>query len=49
VLRGRHRRRFLLKTERQVNIQALLRQWLGGLRMPSSVRIQVDVDPYSFL
>ena len=49
VLRGRHRRRFLVKTERQVNIQAVLRQWLGGVRTPTAVRIQVDVDPYSFL
>jgi primosomal protein N' (replication factor Y) len=49
VLRGRHRRRFLVKTDRQVNIQAVLRQWLAGVRAPTAVRIQVDVDPYSFL
>jgi len=49
VLRGRHRRRFLVKTDRQVNIQAVLRQWLAGVRTPTAVRIQVDVDPYSFL
>ncbi|HEV2675752.1 MAG TPA: primosomal protein N' [Aliidongia sp.] len=49
VLRGRHRRRFLVKTDRQVNLQAVLRQWLAGVRVPTAVRIQVDVDPYSFL
>jgi primosomal protein N' (replication factor Y) len=49
VLRGRHRRRFLVKTDRQVNLQAVLRQWLAGVRAPTAVRIQVDVDPYSFL
>ncbi len=49
VLRGRHRRRFLVKAEKQVNIQAVLRQWLGAVRIPSAVRLQVDVDPYSFL
>jgi primosomal protein N' (replication factor Y) len=49
VLRGRHRRRFLVKAERQVNLQAVLRQWLGAVRLASSVRLQVDVDPYSFL
>jgi len=49
VLRGRHRRRFLVKTDRQVNIQAVLKQWLAGVRTPTAVRIQVDVDPYSFL
>jgi primosomal protein N' (replication factor Y) len=49
VLRGRHRRRFLVKTQRQVNIQAVLRQWLSAVRFPSNVRVQIDVDPYSFL
>jgi len=27
----------------------VLRQWLAGVRTPTAVRIQVDVDPYSFL
>jgi len=49
VLRGRHRRRFLLKTKREVNIQAVLRQWLAKVKVPTNVRVQVDVDPYSFL
>jgi len=49
VLRGRHRRRFLIKAEKLVNIQAVLRQWLYGVRLPSTVRIQIDIDPYSFI
>src|SRR6266849_6303218 len=49
VLRGRHRRRFLLKTKRDVNIQAVLREWLAKVKLPGSVRVQADVDPYSFL
>src|SRR5579883_111623 len=49
VLRGRHRRRFLVKTKRNVNIQAVLREWLARVKVPSSVRVQVDIDPYSFL
>jgi primosomal protein N' (replication factor Y) (superfamily II helicase) len=49
VLRGRHRRRFLLKTRRGINIQAVLREWVGKVKVPASVRVQVDVDPYSFL
>jgi primosomal protein N' (replication factor Y) len=49
VLRGRHRRRFLVKAERGVSLQAALRDWLGRVRVASSVRVQVDVDPYSFL
>jgi len=49
VLRSRHRRRFLMKTKRNVHIQAVLREWLAAVKVPSTVRVQVDIDPYSFL
>jgi primosomal protein N' (replication factor Y) len=49
LLRGRHRHRLLLKTARNVDIQALLRAWTGPVRLPADVRLAVDVDPYSFL
>ncbi len=49
MLRGRHRRRLLLKAPREANIQALLRRWLGAVRVPTAVQVKVDVDPYSFL
>jgi primosomal protein N' (replication factor Y) (superfamily II helicase) len=48
VLRGRHRRRFLVKARRSVRIQEVMRDWLGKVRLPSTVRVQVDIDPYSF-
>jgi primosomal protein N' (replication factor Y) len=49
VLRGRHRRRLLAQAERGVSLQAVLREWLAKVRFTGSVRLQVDVDPYSFL
>lgn len=49
LLRGRHRRRFLLKVGRDTAVQPLLRSWLDRIGLPNSVRLQVDVDPYSFL
>ncbi len=49
VLRTRHRRRFLVKAEKGVAVQPVLRDWLGRVKLPSSVRVQVDIDPYSFL
>ncbi|MGE0155012.1 MAG: primosomal protein N' [Reyranellaceae bacterium] len=49
LLRGRHRRRLLLKTPREVDIQAVLQPWLAAVALPHAVRLQVDVDPYSFL
>jgi primosomal protein N' (replication factor Y) len=49
VLRGWHRRRFLLKAERGVHVQAVVRAWIGAIKLPSGVKLQVDIDPYSFL
>lgn len=49
LLRGRHRMRFLIKAPRDVNIQQIISEWLKTVELPSSVRLQVDIDPYSFL
>ncbi len=49
VLRGRHRRRLLLKARREVAVQAVVRAWLGRVAVPAAVRVEVDVDPVSFL
>ena len=49
LLRGRHRHRLLLKARRDVNVQKTLRDWLGRVRVPASVRVAVDIDPYSFV
>ncbi len=49
ILRGRHRRRLLLKTHRDIAVQPLLRQWLASVTISSNIRVDVDVDPISFL
>ena len=49
AVRGRHRRRFLLKTPKDKLPQPYLRAWLARVKLPGKVRLQVDVDPYSFL
>jgi primosomal protein N' (replication factor Y) len=49
LLRGRHRRRFLLKAGRDVTVQPIVRDWLAALPARGKVRVQVDIDPYSFL
>ncbi len=49
ILRGRHRRRLLLKARRDVAVQPLLRAWLGQVKVGRGVRVDVDVDPVSFL
>ena len=49
LLRGRHRRRFLVRTRRDVAPQGLIRDWLAQVKLPGPVRLQIDIDPYSFL
>ncbi|KAK0351498.1 hypothetical protein LTR94_024734, partial [Friedmanniomyces endolithicus] len=49
LVRGRRRKRLLVRADRDVNIQAFLRAWLQRVKTPASVRLNVDVDPYSFL
>jgi primosomal protein N' (replication factor Y) len=49
MLRGRHRQRLLIHAARKLDIQDVIRDWLGALEWSSKVRVAVDVDPYSFL
>ncbi|MGH6934329.1 MAG: primosomal protein N' [Dongiaceae bacterium] len=49
ILRGRHRRRFLLKCRRDIAPQGLIREWLARVKSPGAVRLQIDINPYSFL
>ncbi|HEV2364327.1 MAG TPA: primosomal protein N' [Caulobacteraceae bacterium] len=49
VVRGRRRKRFLVRAERDVDLQAYLCAWRARAKPPASVRLVIDVDPYSFL
>jgi primosomal protein N' (replication factor Y) len=49
ILRGKHRRRFLLRAARGVAVQPPLRAWLSAVDWPRSVHLAVDIDPVSFL
>lgn len=48
ILRNKYRYRLLLKTSKDIKIQEVLRQWIKKVRIPASVRVEVDIDPYSF-
>jgi primosomal protein N' (replication factor Y) (superfamily II helicase) len=49
MIRGRYRYRFLVKSEKAVNIQAVIGNWLKGWKVPSKIRLQIDIDPYNFM
>jgi primosomal protein N' (replication factor Y) len=49
MLRGYYRYRFLIKTERKILPQSFIKAWIGGLKIPHTIKIHIDVDPISFL
>lgn len=49
LLRGRYRYRLLLKTAKNINIQDIIKKWLNMVSVKSNVRIDVDINPYSFM
>jgi len=49
LVRGRRRKRFLVRAERSVDLQGFLAAWRARARPPSQIRLVLDIDPYSFL
>jgi primosomal protein N' (replication factor Y) len=49
LIRGKRRKRFLVRADRRIDIQSLVETWLARVKVPASVRVVVDVGPYSFL
>ena len=49
LLRGRYRYRFLIKAGRDLALQAVLRDWLAPIKLGSTLRLAVDIDPQSFM
>jgi len=48
MLREKYRYRLLLKVAKDVNIQDVIKQWIKRVKIPSTLRVEVDIDPYSF-
>ncbi len=49
LVRGRYRFRLLLQGQRSFDIQGFIRAMLSNSpKMPSSVQVQIDIDPQSF-
>jgi primosomal protein N' (replication factor Y) len=50
LVRGRHRLRLLAKSPRAFDLSAYLREWLAeGPKPKGSIKLEIDVDPQSFL
>jgi primosomal protein N' (replication factor Y) len=49
LIRGRRRKRFLVRAERGVDLSAYMAAWRARVRPPGQIRVAIDIDPYSFL
>jgi primosomal protein N' (replication factor Y) len=49
LVRGRRRKRFLVRADRSVDLAAYMEAWRARVRPPGAIRLTVDIDPYSFL
>ncbi len=47
-LRGKYRFRLLVRADKEVNIQKQIGAWLDKIKIPTAVRVQVDIDPQNF-
>lgn len=48
-IRKHYRYRFLIKTSAKIKIQKFIQTWLAQIKIPSNIRIKIDIDPYNFL
>jgi primosomal protein N' (replication factor Y) len=49
LVRGRRRKRFLVRADRGVDLSAYMAAWRARVKPPGAIRLAIDVDPYSFL
>ncbi|HEX3887534.1 MAG TPA: primosomal protein N' [Phenylobacterium sp.] len=49
LIRGRRRKRFLVRADRTVDLSAYMATWRARVKPPAAVRVAIDIDPYSFL
>lgn len=47
-VRGRHRVRLLVKADKTTALQPALAEWVAQIRLPSNLRLSIDIDPQSF-
>lgn len=48
-LRGNYRRRLLVRADKDLNIQNTISHWIAQVKVPSTIRVYIDIDPQSFL
>ena len=49
LLRGHYRYRILLKGQNRKKLNLFTKKMMSSFKIPSSIKVVIDVDPYSFL
>ncbi|MBL8554460.1 MAG: primosomal protein N' [Phenylobacterium sp.] len=49
LVRGRRRKRFLVRCDRGVDLSAYMAAWRARVKVRGQLRVAIDIDPYSFL
>ncbi|HAX91492.1 MAG TPA: primosomal protein N' [Rhodospirillaceae bacterium] len=49
ILRGKIRYRLMIQAARNVALSPAIQAWLAPLTIPRTIKVQIDIDPYSFL
>jgi primosomal protein N' (replication factor Y) len=47
-LKNKFRYRILISCDKKYNLQNVLQRWLESIKIPSSITLKIDIDPYSF-
>ncbi|WP_438263804.1 primosomal protein N' [Asticcacaulis aquaticus] len=49
LVRGMWRKRFLVRADRNRDLQGFMTAWLKSVKTPNAIRLVTDIEPYSFL
>ena len=49
LLRGQHRRRFLVMGPKDHLLQPFIHKWIAKMPCPSRIKMKIDIDPYGFM
>ncbi|MBR1734448.1 MAG: primosomal protein N' [Alphaproteobacteria bacterium] len=49
LLRGRTRWRILLKSSKKIAMSKFIKNWISSQKLPKNIKIQIDIDPITFL
>jgi len=47
-IRGRHRVRLLVKAPKGMALQKALSDWVAQVKLPTNLRLSIDIDPQTF-